>query len=320
MKTDYLKKFLLWDPFWDFCNFSVKITTLIYRCVRYSFSITFLCICYRFLVCVRNISQFVWAISVWLNAEFFCLFRIFYVTRTWRLTTIWYLKLSSFWTASAAARPVVSDLSVSTSTKATLLLSIRLWKPWPSIVKDHVMKIRFVCLSYNCNSGKSPGLYFYSNFLQNCIASHECNGIDIIIALILNDINPLGKTRMDLVLELKVSFYRIVSSLISIEKSSKEQYFLLNKHMYPKLLWLHVYVLDPYILLYPFLESNFLPTSKKLIILLACSLEYYWNVVHGGNVVLVVWFGAVYANCTKLYFDSFLNLFVRFSLSITKHR
>lgn len=42
---------------------------------------------------------------------------------------------------------------------------------------------------------------------QNCIATHECNGIDIIIALILNDINPLGKKRMDLVLELKVSVY-----------------------------------------------------------------------------------------------------------------
>lgn len=43
------------------------------------------------------------------------------------------------------------------------------------------------------------------SFPQNCIATHECNGIDIIIALILNDINPLGKKRMDLVLELKVS-------------------------------------------------------------------------------------------------------------------
>ncbi|KAG1683402.1 Inositol 1,4,5-trisphosphate receptor [Nymphon striatum] len=48
---------------------------------------------------------------------------------------------------------------------------------------------------------------------QNCIASHECNGIDIIIALILNDINPLGKTRMDLVLELKVS---IIIKMLSI--------------------------------------------------------------------------------------------------------
>ncbi|EMP34410.1 Inositol 1,4,5-trisphosphate receptor type 1 [Chelonia mydas] len=42
---------------------------------------------------------------------------------------------------------------------------------------------------------------------QNCIATHESNGIDIITALILNDINPLGKKRMDLVLELKASGY-----------------------------------------------------------------------------------------------------------------
>jgi inositol 1,4,5-triphosphate receptor type 1 len=34
---------------------------------------------------------------------------------------------------------------------------------------------------------------------QNCIATHESNGLDIITALILNDINPLGKNRMDLV-------------------------------------------------------------------------------------------------------------------------
>ncbi|XP_048589146.1 inositol 1,4,5-trisphosphate receptor isoform X2 [Nematostella vectensis] len=38
---------------------------------------------------------------------------------------------------------------------------------------------------------------------QDAIARHESNGIDIIIALVLNDINPLGKQRMDLVLELK---------------------------------------------------------------------------------------------------------------------
>ena len=39
--------------------------------------------------------------------------------------------------------------------------------------------------------------------IQACIAVHESNGLGIITALILNDINPLGKTRMDLVLELK---------------------------------------------------------------------------------------------------------------------
>jgi hypothetical protein len=48
-------------------------------------------------------------------------------------------------------------------------------------------------------------LRFFVVFFQNAIALHESNGIDIIIALLLNDIMPLGKHRMDLVLELKVS-------------------------------------------------------------------------------------------------------------------
>lgn len=39
---------------------------------------------------------------------------------------------------------------------------------------------------------------------QSCIVTHESNGIDIITALILNDISPLCKYRMDLVLQLKV--------------------------------------------------------------------------------------------------------------------
>uniref|UniRef100_A0A671XBQ4 Inositol 1,4,5-trisphosphate receptor n=1 Tax=Sparus aurata TaxID=8175 RepID=A0A671XBQ4_SPAAU len=42
---------------------------------------------------------------------------------------------------------------------------------------------------------------------QTCIAKHESNGIDIIIALIVNSINPLGKHRLDLVLELKAARY-----------------------------------------------------------------------------------------------------------------
>jgi len=37
------------------------------------------------------------------------------------------------------------------------------------------------------------------------IASHESNGLDIIVALLLSDINPLRKQRIDLVLQLKVS-------------------------------------------------------------------------------------------------------------------
>lgn len=43
---------------------------------------------------------------------------------------------------------------------------------------------------------------------------HESNGIDIIIALVLNDINPLGKKRMDLVLELKVVHLLPVCSVV----------------------------------------------------------------------------------------------------------
>lgn len=69
--------------------------------------------------------------------------------------------------------------------------------------------------------------------LQNCIATHESNGIDIIIALILNDINPLGKKRMDLVLELKVScaggnevkWNRFVTEVVT---DLRELFFLLS--------------------------------------------------------------------------------------------
>eukprot|EP01135_Chromosphaera_perkinsii_P009083 Nk52_evm14s1607 gene=Nk52_evmTU14s1607 len=38
---------------------------------------------------------------------------------------------------------------------------------------------------------------------QDCIGSHDTHGIDIIVALILNDISPLSRTRYDLVLQLK---------------------------------------------------------------------------------------------------------------------
>lgn len=39
---------------------------------------------------------------------------------------------------------------------------------------------------------------------QTCIVTHESNGIDIITALILNDISPLCRYRMEMVLQLKV--------------------------------------------------------------------------------------------------------------------
>lgn len=40
---------------------------------------------------------------------------------------------------------------------------------------------------------------------QTCIVTHESNGIDIITALILNDISPLCRYRMEMVLQLKVN-------------------------------------------------------------------------------------------------------------------
>lgn len=51
-------------------------------------------------------------------------------------------------------------------------------------------------------------------FVQNAIVSHECNGMDIIVALVLNEINPLSKHRMDLVMELKVSVQLFCTFLI----------------------------------------------------------------------------------------------------------
>lgn len=41
--------------------------------------------------------------------------------------------------------------------------------------------------------------------LQTCIVTHESNGIDIITALILNDISPLCRYQIEMVLQLKVS-------------------------------------------------------------------------------------------------------------------
>lgn len=56
---------------------------------------------------------------------------------------------------------------------------------------------------------------------QNCIATHESNGLDIIIALILNDINPLGKTRMDLVLELKNNASKLLLAIMESRGDSE---------------------------------------------------------------------------------------------------
>lgn len=56
---------------------------------------------------------------------------------------------------------------------------------------------------------------------QNCIATHESNGLDIITALILNDINPLGKNRMDLVLELKNNASKLLLAIMESRGDSE---------------------------------------------------------------------------------------------------
>ncbi|XP_074645592.1 inositol 1,4,5-trisphosphate receptor-like [Tubulanus polymorphus] len=56
---------------------------------------------------------------------------------------------------------------------------------------------------------------------QNSITTHESNGIDIITALILNDINPLGKNRMDLVLELKNNASKLLLAIMESRHDSE---------------------------------------------------------------------------------------------------
>ena len=55
-----------------------------------------------------------------------------------------------------------------------------------------------------------------------CIATHESNGLGIITALILNDINPLGRSRMDLVLELKNNASKLLLAIMESRTSDSE--------------------------------------------------------------------------------------------------
>ena len=57
---------------------------------------------------------------------------------------------------------------------------------------------------------------------QACIAMHESNGLGIITALILNDINPLGKSRLDLVLELKNNASKLLLAIMESRTSDSE--------------------------------------------------------------------------------------------------
>lgn len=52
-------------------------------------------------------------------------------------------------------------------------------------------------------------------------ATHESNGLHIITALILNDINPLAKARMDLVLELKNNASKLLLAIMESRADSE---------------------------------------------------------------------------------------------------
>ncbi|XP_068125479.1 inositol 1,4,5-trisphosphate-gated calcium channel ITPR3 isoform X2 [Hyperolius riggenbachi] len=56
---------------------------------------------------------------------------------------------------------------------------------------------------------------------QTCIVTHDSNGIDIITALILNDISPLCVFRMDLVLQLKDNASKLLLALMESRHDSE---------------------------------------------------------------------------------------------------
>ncbi|XP_072569106.1 inositol 1,4,5-trisphosphate-gated calcium channel ITPR3 [Paramormyrops kingsleyae] len=56
---------------------------------------------------------------------------------------------------------------------------------------------------------------------QTCIVTHESNGIDIITALILNDISPLCRDRMDMVLQLKDNASKLLLALMESRHDSE---------------------------------------------------------------------------------------------------
>ncbi|XP_035763053.1 inositol 1,4,5-trisphosphate receptor type 2 [Neolamprologus brichardi] len=80
--------------------------------------------------------------------------------------------------------------------------------------------------SIRVKKGKDSGLHMRDDMrgqlkehvhfflFQSCIAKHESNGIDIIIALIVNAINPLGKDRLDLVLQLKNNASKLLLAIM----------------------------------------------------------------------------------------------------------
>ncbi|CAF4732407.1 unnamed protein product, partial [Rotaria magnacalcarata] len=55
---------------------------------------------------------------------------------------------------------------------------------------------------------------------QDSIVNHESNGIDIIIAIVLNDITPLNQKNYDLVLELKDNASKLLLAVMESRDDS----------------------------------------------------------------------------------------------------
>ncbi|KAM4554156.1 inositol 1,4,5-trisphosphate-gated calcium channel ITPR2 [Fundulus diaphanus] len=64
---------------------------------------------------------------------------------------------------------------------------------------------------------------------QTCIAKHESNGIDIIIALIVNSINPLGENHLELVLDLKNAASKLLLAIMESRHDSENAEKILYK-------------------------------------------------------------------------------------------
>lgn len=78
-------------------------------------------------------------------------------------------------------------------------------------------------------------------------ATHESNGLHIITALILSDINPLAKTRMDLVLELKNNASKLLLAIMESRADSENAERILQSMHIDQLVSLAIIYLYIYI-------------------------------------------------------------------------
>jgi inositol 1,4,5-triphosphate receptor type 1 len=74
-------------------------------------------------------------------------------------------------------------------------------------------------------------------------ATHESNGLHIITALILNDINPLARDKMDLVLELKNSASKLLLAIMESRHDSENAEKILHSMNITQLVRLLLHVL-----------------------------------------------------------------------------